>query len=64
MNFQVVGMTCGGCINAIKRTINSSDPKALINIDLASQHVEVTSTMPAEEIKKLIEIAGFSVSAS
>ena len=34
-------MTCGGCINAITRAVNSHDPQAKVAADLTLQTVSI-----------------------
>ena len=61
LNFQVSGMTCGGCVNAVKRAIQSQDSQAQVKVDLATQHIELNTTLSMEQARELIEDAGFPV---
>ena len=61
LNLQVSGMTCGGCVNAVTRAIKSQDPQALVTIDLATQHIELNTTLSNEQVRQLIEDAGFPI---
>jgi copper chaperone len=61
MNFTVSGMTCGGCVNAVTRAVQSKDPTAIINIDLSTQHVNVNTILTIDSVKQLITDAGFPV---
>jgi copper chaperone len=61
LNFTVSGMTCGGCINAVTRAIQSHDSHAEIRVDLATQQIELKTNLPKEQARELIEDAGFPV---
>ncbi len=58
---KVSGMTCGGCIKAITRAIQDQDPQARVQADLATQVVQLETSLPSEVIAQLIEDAGFPV---
>jgi copper chaperone len=59
---KVSGMTCGGCINAVTRAIQSQDPAAIVQVDLATQMVSLQTSLSAAEAGQLITDAGFPVS--
>jgi copper chaperone len=59
MELAIPDMACGGCANAITRTITRVDPAAILDIDVAGKHVKVTSTLAGQRIIELIEAAGF-----
>jgi len=61
MQFTVSGMTCGGCVKAVTRAIQSSDPNAEVNVDLASQLIDLKTNLTQEQAKELIEDAGYPV---
>jgi copper chaperone len=61
LNFQVTGMTCGGCVNAVTRAIQSQDSQAQVKVDLTTQHIELNTTLSIEKARELIEEAGFPV---
>ena len=61
LNFTVTGMTCGGCINAVTRAIQSHDSQAEVKVDLAKQHIELKTSLSKEQAQELIEDAGFPV---
>jgi copper chaperone len=58
---KVSGMTCGGCINAVTRAIQSQDPAAIVQVDLATQMVSLQTSLSATEAGQLITDAGFPV---
>ena len=61
MQFTVSGMTCGGCIKAVTRAIQASDPRAVVLVDLATQRIDLKTNLTQEQAKDLIEEAGYPV---
>ena len=59
LNLKVSGMTCGGCINAVTRAIQAQDPHAKVQADLATQVVQLETTLSEEVAAQLITDAGF-----
>jgi copper chaperone len=59
--FNVQGMTCGHCVRAITQAVQSSDPAAEVQVDLANAEVRVASTLTAEVISSLITAEGYLV---
>ena len=62
MKFTVSGMTCGGCIKAVTRAIQSADPNAQVKVDLPTQSIELHTVLSISEAQQLIEDAGFPIS--
>jgi len=61
--FQVQGMSCGHCVNAVTQAVKSVDPRAEIKVDLASGQVEVQSQQDHAAIARAIEDEGYKVAA-
>ena len=61
LSLKVSGMTCGGCINAVTRAIQSQDPDAKVQADLASQIVNLETALSAAQASQIITDAGFPV---
>ena len=61
LSLKVSGMTCGGCINAVTRAIQAQDPLAKVQADLATQIVDLETTLSAEQASQLLSDAGFPV---
>lgn len=61
LSLKVSGMTCGGCINAVTRAIQAQDPQATVQADLASQIVNLETTLSATQASQLLSEAGFPV---
>ncbi|QWD97135.1 heavy-metal-associated domain-containing protein [Polynucleobacter sp. MG-6-Vaara-E2] len=62
LSLKVSGMTCGGCINAVTRAVQSQDPSAKVQADLATQIVTLDTSLSADQASQLITEAGFPVS--
>ena len=50
MQFHIENMTCGGCARSVTKAIQSVDPKAEVQADLASHKVEVKTAAPREAV--------------
>jgi len=68
LELKVTGMTCGGCVNSVKRAIGRIYPGGVVEVDLTTGRVTVgTDTiepapMPTRDaVVKSIVTAGFSV---
>lgn len=57
----VRGMSCGPCARAVTNAIQSVDPDAAVDIDLATKRVEIASVAKIEELAASIEAAGYRV---
>ncbi len=62
LTLKVSGMTCGGCINAVTRAIQSQDPQAKVEADLATQTVNLETSLSVAQAGQIITDAGFPVS--
>jgi len=61
LSLKVFGMTCGGCIKAVTKAVQSQDPQAKVGVDLASQMVNLETSLSAEQASQIIADAGFPV---
>jgi copper chaperone len=57
----VTGMTCGGCTKAVTKAIQLQDGQATVQVDLATQKVEIESRLDREALISIITNAGFPV---
>ena len=62
-SFQVQGMSCGHCVNAVTQAVKSIDPQAEVQVDLGSGKVQVQSQQDHAAIAKAIEEEGYKVAA-
>ncbi|MBU3577175.1 heavy-metal-associated domain-containing protein [Polynucleobacter sp. UK-Kesae-W10] len=61
LSLKVSGMTCGGCINAVTRAVQAQDPFAKVEADLATQTVNLETSLSLAQASQLITDAGFPV---
>lgn len=59
--FQVDGMSCGHCVQAVQNAVVTVDPQAQVTVDLDTGHVDVLSQQPREDLRLAIENAGYRV---
>ncbi|KPU98702.1 heavy metal transporter [Variovorax paradoxus] len=59
--FQVAGMSCGHCVNAVQNAVQTVDPEAQVTVDLETGHVDVLSQQPRQDLVAAIENAGYRV---
>jgi len=59
--FQVSGMSCGGCADAVTQAIRRIDSSAQVDVDLGAGRVRVEGAAAPEAIAAAIEDAGFTV---
>ena len=57
--FQVEGMSCGHCVQAVQNAVTTVDPHAQVTVDLGTGHVDVLSQQPREDLRLAIENAGY-----
>jgi copper chaperone CopZ len=62
--FQVEGMTCGGCANSVRRSLQAVDGNARVDVELVSKKVRIESTADIDRLKSAVVAAGYPVSAS
>ena len=61
--FQVTGMTCSHCEQAVTRAIKQADPQAEVKIDRSQNKVEVQSQQARETLAQAIAEEGYAVAA-
>ena len=61
MQFNVSGMTCGHCAQAITKAVEHVDPRATVKVDVAGGTVMVSTAEPAARIAEAIEAEGYEV---
>lgn len=59
--FQVEKMTCGGCANGVKRSVQGIDSSAKVDVDLSSRTVRVDTEVDIDRVKAVIIEAGYPV---
>lgn len=62
-SFDVKGMSCGHCVQAVTNAVKAVDPAAEVKVDLASGKVEVKSEQDRAALAKAIQEEGYTVAA-
>lgn len=57
--FEVKGMTCGHCMARVTKAVQSVDPQAKVEVDLANRLVHVDASGEAKPIADAITQAGY-----
>lgn len=61
MELKVQGMTCEGCVNAVRRSVGHAAPDAKVEVDLKQGRVTVDGDVDRKAVVAAIEKAGFAV---
>ena len=64
LNLKVGGMSCGGCVNSVKRLLTALDGVHAVEVDLAQGRVTVdydAARVDAEVMRRAIEDGGYQV---
>lgn len=61
---QVENMSCGHCVGAVTKAVQSVDAAARVEIDLATKSVQIDSATPLAPLKAAIADAGYPVSSA
>ncbi|TXH97823.1 MAG: copper chaperone [Pseudomonas sp.] len=56
---KVSGMSCGHCVRAITRVVQSADAAAEVQVDLDSAEVRVASQLSLEQLLAIIRDEGY-----
>ncbi len=64
IELQVEGMTCGGCANSVKRSIQALDASAAVQVDLANKTVQIDTVATIGQVTAAVADAGYPVTAS
>jgi copper chaperone len=60
---QVEGMSCGGCVRSVTRSVQAVDGNAKVDVDLESKKVRVETQASLDAVKSAISDAGYDVTA-
>lgn len=60
---QVEGMTCGGCVRSVTKSVQSVDGAARVDVDLPTKTVRVDTQASLDAVKAAISDAGYDVTA-
>ena len=61
--YNVKGMTCGHCVNAVTEEITKLDGVSAVEVDLSSGNVTVTSQAPLSDhaVREAVDEAGYEL---
>ena len=59
LRFHVQNMTCGGCAKSVTKALADVDPKARVDIDLATREVRVDTQADEAAIVARLKQAGY-----
>ena len=59
IQFNIQAMSCGHCVAAVTRAVQSIDPRAKVDVDLGTHTVRVESTEPREALVRALADAGY-----
>lgn len=57
----VEGMSCGHCVAAVTKAVQTLDANAKVDVELATQTVKVETSAPLEDVKREVAEAGYPV---
>ncbi|WP_428962398.1 heavy-metal-associated domain-containing protein [Micromonospora fluostatini] len=62
-SYQVQGMTCGHCVQAVSTEVGAVDGVSDVQVDLATGRVTVTSERPVDPaaVRAAVDEAGYEV---
>lgn len=60
---QVEGMSCGGCVRSVTKSVQAVDGNARVEVDLESKKVRVETRASLDAVKSAISDAGYDVTA-
>lgn len=63
LRFQVDGMSCNHCVQAVTKAVRGVDAKAEVEVDLAAASVTVRGSDRRDDLAAAIEAAGYNVAA-
>jgi len=61
---QVEGMSCGGCVRSVTKSVQAVDSSAKVDVDLQNKKVRVDSSANLDAVTSAIVDAGYPVTAS
>lgn len=61
---QVEGMSCGGCVRSVTKSVQTVDAGAKVEVDLKSRKVRIDTGADLQAVKSALADAGYPVTAS
>ncbi len=60
IELNIPDMTCGHCVGVVTKTIQASDPAAVVDIDLATKRVRVQTTLDRAALAAALSEEGYA----
>ncbi len=61
LRFRIEGMTCQGCVSAVRQAIGAAAPGQPVEVDLAAGEILVQGAADVDLVATAIERAGYKV---
>ncbi len=58
-SYKIEGMTCNGCVDAVKRALERAIPDTQIRVKLEGGLIEIEGTHDEKQVAAAVEDAGF-----
>lgn len=59
MQFHIARMSCGGCVETIRKAILGIDGNARVDADIAAKTVEVETSAHRDDVARALATAGY-----
>ena len=60
ISFTIPSMSCGHCVKAITQVVQTADPQATVQADVAQHRVDLETSTPREQLVQLLADAGYA----
>ena len=60
LEFKIPAMSCGHCVRAVTEAVHEVDPKAQVQVDLATKQVQVQTDAPSAAVTAALTEAGYA----
>lgn len=60
LSFEIPNLSCGHCVRAVTEAVQSLDPLAQVQADLATRRVQVQTTAPREAVLAALTEADYA----
>jgi copper chaperone len=60
IQFNIPQMSCGHCVKAVTEAVQEVDPRAKVEVELATKNVKVESTADRQAIVDALAEAGYA----
>ena len=60
LEFKIPAMSCGHCVRAVTEAVHEVDPKAQVQVDLASKQVMVQTAAARTAVAAALAEAGYA----